>query len=72
MRFFQVLNALKGVMMFAEGDPSYSLNLSAAEVTNGFFKVISDNILAVLTLMGIMLGVGWILKRFRKARKGSV
>lgn len=54
-----------------EGE-TYGLGLTATDVTGGFFQVISQNITTVLGLMGIMLGVTWILKRFRKARKGSL
>lgn len=72
----KIASAIGALIRFAEGDPvpgtTYSLNLQAAEVTKGFFQVIADNILPILGLMGIMLGVTWVLKRFRKARKGSV
>lgn len=58
--------------ILAEEAAGYSLGLNAATVTKGFFDVVVANIPAVLTLLGVMFGVAWIMRRFKKAKNASV
>lgn len=51
---------------------AYALGLVAETVTSGYFQVIGDNIVPILTLMGIMLGVAFARKMFNKSRKGKI
>lgn len=51
---------------------SYALGLVVDNVTNGYFQVIGDNIVPILSLMGIMLGVAFARKMFNKSRKGKI
>lgn len=41
-------------------------------VFNNMMTVISANIVPILTLMGLMLGAGWVIKYFKAARKGTI
>ena len=50
----------------------YQFGFDAAAVISGMFSVIKDNIGPILTLMGITLGAGWVVKYFKRARKGSI
>jgi hypothetical protein len=49
-----------------------SLGLEANTVLNGFFSVIGSNIVPILTLMGIMLGVTWVIRKFGAAKKSRI
>lgn len=51
---------------------TYALGLVADNVTSGYFEVITQNILPILTLMGVMLGVAFARKMFNRARKGKI
>lgn len=51
---------------------NYSLGLVADSVVSGFFGVITENITQILTLMGIMLGVAWVVRKFGAAKKGRI
>ena len=53
-------------------ETSYALGLVAENVTSGYFQVITENILPILTLMGVMLGVAFARKMFNKSRKGKI
>lgn len=48
------------------------LGLDSGTVLNGFFAVVSANIVPILTLMGIMLGVSWVIRKFGAAKKSRI
>ena len=50
----------------------YSFGFDAAAVVSGMFSVITANIGPILSLMGITLGAGWVVKYFKHARKGKI
>jgi len=45
---------------------------TATTITTQFFGVVADNIAPVLALLGIMLGVGFVVRRLGAAKKGRV
>lgn len=53
-----------------EGVTAFGFN--ADSVFSGMMSVIAANIAPILALMGLMLGAGWVVKYFRRARKGSI
>jgi len=55
---------LRAEVMFPSTTPT--------DVTTGFFDMIADNIVVILAMMGIFMGVRFVLGRLRKARKGSI
>lgn len=48
------------------------IGLDANTVLNGFFSVVGSNIVPILTLMGIMLGVTWVIRKFGAAKKSRI
>ncbi len=67
------ISSLLGSFVSAEGttaNPNFGFD--GVTVFNQMMTVISANIVPILTLMGLMLGAGWVIKYFRKARKGSI
>lgn len=48
------------------------IGLDSSTVLNGFFSVVSSNIVPILTLMGIMLGVTWVIRKFGAAKKSRI
>lgn len=50
----------------------YQFGFDATTVVTGMFAVISQNIVPILTLMGITLGAAWVVKYFKHARKGKI
>lgn len=70
---FNFMNTLLGSVFAFEGETAaYDFGLDAASVVSGMLNVIKANIGPILALMGLMLGAGWVIKYFRKARKGSI
>lgn len=51
---------------------SSAFGFTADTVFSNMMSVITANIAPILTLMGLMLGAGWVIKYFRRARKGSI
>lgn len=47
-----------------------SFNFNAPLIFNGMMDVIGDNIVPIMTLLGIMMGAKWTWRYFRKAAKG--
>lgn len=63
--------SLIGVL--AEGETaSVNFGFDGVTVFNNMMSVITGNIVPILTLMGLMLGAGWVIKYFKRARKGSI
>lgn len=50
----------------------YQFGFDPVSVVTGMFSVITQNIAPILTLMGITLGAGWVVKYFKHARKGKI
>lgn len=63
---------LTHLMVIAREGSNYSFGFDATTVITGMFAVISQNIVPILTLMGITLGAGWVVKYFKHARKGKI
>lgn len=57
--------------VFAEGT-SYNIGLDASSVFSGLLSVLSANIVPILTLMGLALGLRYVLTGFNKAKKGKI
>lgn len=55
-----------------ETGTGYSFGFDASTVVTGMFAVIGQNIVPILTLMGITLGAAWVVKYFKHARKGKI
>lgn len=72
--FPQLLPLLTVLSVFFEGDTSgdYSLGLDASVVTDGVWAVVSQNIIPILTLLGIMLGFYLVIRFFRRAEKAKI
>lgn len=51
---------------------TYDVGLNAATVFNGMISMVSANIIPILTLMGLALGMGWVVQYFNSARKGRL
>lgn len=51
---------------------TYDVGLNAATVFNGMIAMVSANIIPILTLMGLALGMGWVVQYFNSARKGRL
>ena len=67
------LLALVSGLVHLEGETAnVNFGLDATTVFNQMMSVISGNIVPILTLMGLMLGAAWVIKYFKKARKGSI
>lgn len=60
------------LLTIARETSGYQFGLDAATVVTGMFAVISQNIVPILTLMGITLGAAWVVKYFKHARKGKI
>lgn len=60
------------VPVLFEGTVNGNFGLDATSVFNGMMQIISSNIAPILTLMGLMLGAGWVIKYFKKARHGTM
>lgn len=56
----------------ASAPTTVDLGLDSTTVLNGFFSVIGANIVPILTLMGIMLGVTWVIRKFGAAKKSRI
>lgn len=63
---------LHHILTIARDGSSYSFGFDAATVVTGMFAVIGQNIVPILTLMGITLGAAWVVKYFKHARKGKI
>lgn len=63
---------LRSIISFETATPNPDFGLDGASVFNNMMTVIKGNIAPILLLMGLMLGAGWVIKYFRKARKGSI
>lgn len=63
---------LTHLMVIAREGSNYSFGFDPTTVVTGMFAVISQNIVPILTLMGITLGAGWVVKYFKHARKGKI
>lgn len=61
---------LVNVIMAEAG--TYGLGLDGTTLFANMIAVIKDNIAPILALMGLALGAGWVIKYFRKARKGGI
>lgn len=66
-----LINALNSVL-FAETTANVNFGFDGVSVFNNMMSVISGNIAPILALMGLMLGAGWVIKYFKRARKGSI
>lgn len=66
-----LINGLMSVLA-AETTASVNFGFDGISVFNNMMSVISGNIAPILTLMGLMLGAGWVIKYFKRARKGSI
>lgn len=53
-----------------EVDVDGSFNFNPELIFNGMMDVIGDNIVPIMTLLGIMLGAKWTMRYFKKAAKG--
>jgi len=51
--------------------PSYDLGLDAATVLSGLFDFIGDNIVPILTIMGVITGLWFIVNRFNNAKSSG-
>ena len=69
---FNLMNTLGSVFAFEGETANVNFGLDATSVFNQMMSVISGNIVPILGLMGLMLGAGWVIKYFRKARNGSI
>ena len=49
-----------------------SMMLDSGTVLNGFFATITTNIVPILTLMGVMLGVRWVVRKFGAAKNARI
>lgn len=68
-----LLKGLLSSIVVLEGETAnVNFGLDATTVFNQMMSVISGNIVPILTLMGLMLGAAWVIKYFKKARKGSI
>jgi hypothetical protein len=68
-----LIKGLIDTMVHLEGETaSVDFGLDAVQVFNQMMSVIKGNIVPILTLMGLMLGAAWVIKYFKKARKGSI
>lgn len=68
-----LIKGLIDTMVHLEGETAnVNFGLDATTVFNQMMSVISGNIVPILTLMGLMLGAAWVIKYFKKARKGSI
>lgn len=68
-----MLKGLLSSLVVLEGETAnVNFGLNATTVFNQMMSVISGNIVPILTLMGLMLGAAWVIKYFKKARKGSI
>lgn len=68
-----MLKGLLSSLIMLEGETAnVTFGLDATTVFNQMMSVISGNIVPILTLMGLMLGAAWVIKYFKKARKGSI
>ena len=60
-------------MIFLEQTPvDVSMALDSGTVLNGFFATITANIVPILTLMGVMLGVRWVVRKFGAAKNARI
>lgn len=66
-----IINALISVLA-AETTANVNFGFDGVSVFNNMMSVISGNIAPILALMGLMLGAGWVIKYFKRARKGSI
>ena len=48
------------------------LGLDSSTVLNGFFSTVTANIVPILTLMGVMLGVRWVVRKFGAAKNARI
>lgn len=53
-------------------NPDYNVGLDASTVFNGMITLVRTNIVPILTLMGLALGMGWVIQYFNSARKGRL
>lgn len=68
-----LIKGLLSSIVVLEGETAnVNFGLDATTVFNQMMSVISGNIVPILTLMGLMLGAAWVIKYFKKARKGSI
>lgn len=57
--------------VFFEGT-SYAIGLDAASVFGGLLSVLTQNIAPIMTLMGLVLGLKYVMRAFKAASKGKV
>lgn len=60
------------IKMLLEQSFNANFGFNASTVFNNMMTVISANIAPIMGLMGVMLGAGWVIQYFRRARKGSI
>lgn len=68
----KVVSFFTSIVSKESASPDPNFGMDTVTVFNNMMAVIKANIAPILILMGLMLGAGWVIKYFRKARKGSI
>lgn len=71
--FPQLLPLLTVLSIFFEGNTQdYDIGLDSSVVIAGVFAVVKENIIPIMTLMGVMLGYYLVMRAYKASRKGRI
>lgn len=72
MVMYYTLPMILAQILNESSTPDYNVGLDAPTVFNGMLTMVRTNIVPILTLMGLALGMGWVIQYFNSARKGRL
>lgn len=72
MVMYYTLPMILAQILNESSTPDYNVGLDASTVFNGMITLVRTNIVPILTLMGLALGMGWVIQYFNSARKGRL